>query len=110
MSNKSIIHAKLWHNLLNNKEFSSGVWVEKKSITPTGVRIYRIITSPKSSLISLATSHLFSQGKIIDYVPAALKNIHPAAYENIGHIHLLQTSHVNALIKLKTITLLFSLH
>jgi len=68
---------------LNNKEFFSGVCVEKQSITPTGVTIYRIMTSLKSSLISLATSHLLSQSKIVDCVPEALKNIHPAAYENM---------------------------
>lgn len=83
MSNTSIIHAKPWHTILNNKEFFSRLCVEKKSVTPTGVRIYRIITSPKSSLISLATSHLLSQSNILDCVPVSLRNIHSAAYKNM---------------------------
>lgn len=73
INTKSIIYAKLWHNILNNKEYTffsiytfSGVRIEKQSITPT-LKIHRLITSPKLQLLFLTTTHLLSQSKTLEY-------------------------------------------
>lgn len=53
----------MWYLILTTKRFFAGVLAEKKTITPIGVRIYRILRTPKPPLIFLLIHILFPGGK-----------------------------------------------